>query len=132
MLCGGEPPCKAAAHSGILARRLVACLLQYILGFDREILYMYLESLPIRCMEETKNSFLLVLLPDIEQVNAGKKKERPLLLDFEFVLDPLVSIGLAKAWGWRLNSCVAKSILYEEHKGISSTKNDHMLLLTLK
>eukprot|EP01084_Bolivina_argentea_P122865 217730_1 len=79
----------------------------------------YLESLPIRYVEETKNSFLLVFPSESQFVHVEKKKS--LLLDLELVLDPLVSMGLAKAWGWRLNGCITKSILYEDTKAALST-----------
>ncbi len=133
VLCSGEHSREAAAHRGILVRRLVASILQQqILGLDREMVWAYLESLPIRYIEEAKNSFLLVILPsDSHLVHLENKK--PFLLDFEIVFDPLVSMGLAKAWGRRLNGCVAKSILYENTKGItSSAESDPTLPPTLK
>ncbi len=126
MLCGGEPSHEAAANREGCVGRLVASLLQQILDLDREMVWEYLESLPIRYVEETKNSFLLVFPSESQFVHVEKKKS--LLLDLELVLDPLVSMGLAKAWGWRLNGCIAKSILYEDTKGISSSaKNDPTL-----
>ncbi len=121
VLCGDEHSRETAAHKGILVRRLVANLLQQqTLGLDREMVWAYLETFPIRYIEEAKNSFLLVVLPSNSDL-VHMENKKPLLLDFEIVFDPLVSMGLAKAWGWRLNSCVAKFIFYEKTKGITSS-----------
>ncbi len=124
MLCRGELSHEAVANREGCVGRLVVSILEQNLNLDREMVWEYLEALPIGYVEESKNSFLLVFPSQRQPVHVDKKKS--LLLDLEFVLDPLVSMGLAKAWGWRLNACLAKSIIYDETKGMSSFDKNYL------
>ncbi len=126
MLCRGELSHEAVANREGCVGRLVLSILEQNLNLDREMVWEYLEALPIGYVEESKNSFLLVFPSQRQPVHVDKKKS--LLLDLEFVLDPLVSMGLAKAWGWRLNACLAKSIIYDETKGMSSFDKNYLPL----